>query len=104
MADDVTGQIKQLASMSRQQLLDLWERLHRKAAHPKIRRELMVPLLAYRIQEMAYGGLKPSTGLSFAASREIWKNLQGQRNSKSGIESVREPGSSASGKGKPMRL
>jgi hypothetical protein len=61
MADDVAGQIKQLASMSRQQLLDLWEKLHRKAAHPKIRRELMIPLLAYRIQEMAYGGLKPST-------------------------------------------
>lgn len=61
MAEGVAGQIKQLASMSRVQLLDLWERLHRKAAHPKIRRELMVPLLAYRIQEVAFGGLKHST-------------------------------------------
>jgi len=61
MAEDVAGQIKQVVSMSRQQLLDLWEKLHGKSAHLKIRRELMVPLLAYRIQEIAYGGLKPST-------------------------------------------
>jgi Protein of unknown function (DUF2924) len=79
MADDVTGQIKQLASMSREQLLDLWERLYRKAAHPKIRRELMVPLLAYRIQEIAFGGLKPSTR---AELRRIARDLEKPSGSK----------------------
>jgi hypothetical protein len=30
-------------------------------AHPRLRRNLMIPILAYRIQENAYGGLKPHT-------------------------------------------
>ena len=61
MALDVSGQIAQLPGFSRQQLLDLWLKLHGRAAPPGIRRELMVPFLAYRIQEKAYGGLKPTT-------------------------------------------
>ena len=61
MALDVSGQIAQLPDFSRQQLLDLWLKLHGRAAPPGIRRELMVPFLAYRIQERAYGGLKPTT-------------------------------------------
>jgi hypothetical protein len=61
MALDVSSQIAQLPSFSRQQLLDLWLKLHGRAAPPGIRRELMVPFLAYRIQEKAYGGLKTAT-------------------------------------------
>jgi hypothetical protein len=61
MAPDVSGQIAKLPSFSRQQLLDLWLKLYGRAAPPGIRRELMVPFLAYRMQEKAYGGLKPAT-------------------------------------------
>jgi hypothetical protein len=61
MAADIPGQITQLRGVSRQQLLDLWEKLYQRAAPLKIRRELMVPFLAYRLQENAYGGLKPAT-------------------------------------------
>src|SRR4051794_18794079 len=61
MALDVSAQIAQLPGLSRQQLLDLWLKLHGRAAPPRIRRELLVPFLAYRIQEKAYGGLKPAT-------------------------------------------
>jgi Protein of unknown function (DUF2924) len=50
-----------LPAFSRQQLLDLWQKLYRRTAPQGIRRELLVPFLAYRIQENAYGGLKPST-------------------------------------------
>ena len=39
----------------------LWQELFAKPAHPRLRRNLMIPILAYRIQEQAYGGLKPST-------------------------------------------
>src|ERR1700693_3722260 len=61
MDTDIPEQIAQLGHLSRQELLDLWQKLYRRAAPQGIRRELMVPFLAYRIQENAYGGLKPST-------------------------------------------
>jgi hypothetical protein len=61
MALDVSGEIAKLPSFSRKQLLDLWLKLYGRAAPPGIRRELMVPFLAYRMQEKAYGGLKPAT-------------------------------------------
>jgi hypothetical protein len=61
MALDVSGQIPKLPSFSRQQLLDLWLKLYGRAAPPGIRRELIVPFLAYRMQEKTYGGLKPAT-------------------------------------------
>src|ERR1700692_1348954 len=61
MDSDIPAQIAQLRSFSRRQLLDLWEKLHQRAAPQGIRRELLIPFLAYRIQEKAYGGLKPST-------------------------------------------
>jgi hypothetical protein len=41
--------------------VSLWQELFAKPPHPKLRRELMVPILAYRIQENACGGLKLST-------------------------------------------
>ncbi len=39
----------------------LWQRSFGKAAPTRLRRQVMIPILAYRIQEQAYGGLKPST-------------------------------------------
>ena len=59
--DNIRKQLAKLPSFTREQLLELWQQLHRRAAPRGIRRELMVPFLAYKIQENAYGGLKPST-------------------------------------------
>jgi DUF2924 family protein len=56
----MAGQIAQLGTFSRQQLLDMWRKLYERAAPRGIRRELLIPFLAYRIQEHAYGGLKSS--------------------------------------------
>jgi hypothetical protein len=61
MNPDIPAQLAQLRSFSRQQLLDLWQNLYQKAAPQGIRRELLIPFLAYRIQEKSHGGLKPST-------------------------------------------
>lgn len=47
--------------MSRPQLLELWQKVYGRAAPEGLRREQLVPFLAYRIQENAHGGLKPST-------------------------------------------
>ena len=67
MNQGITDQIAQLRSLSRQELLDLWQKLYR--------RELMVPFLAYRIQENAYGVLKPATRFKLRRiARELEKS------------------------------
>jgi hypothetical protein len=73
MAEGIPGQITKLNTLSRQQLLEMWQKLYQKAAPTGIRRELLVPFLAYRIQEQAYGGLKPSTRSEL---RRIARNLE----------------------------
>jgi hypothetical protein len=61
MTDKYAETLKQLPTMDRTQLQQLWLELFGKPPHPKLRRQLLVPVLAYRIQEKAHGGLKPST-------------------------------------------
>jgi Protein of unknown function (DUF2924) len=55
--EDIHQRIKELPGLQRSQLLDLWRSNFSKTAPAGIRRELMIPILAYRIQERAYGGL-----------------------------------------------
>ena len=73
--DNIRKQLAQLPSFTREQLLELWQKLHGRAAPRGIRRELMVPFLAYKIQENAYGGLKPSTRTQLRCiARELEKS------------------------------
>ena len=53
--------LEQLPSLDRTGLLELWQKSFGRAASPGLRRELMLPILAFRIQELAQGGLKPET-------------------------------------------
>src|SRR5260370_18521422 len=64
--------LEQLPSLDRTGLLELWEKSFGRAASPGLRRELMLPTLAFRIQELAQGGLKPETK---AKLREITSSL-----------------------------
>jgi Protein of unknown function (DUF2924) len=75
MASQIPDQIAKLLALSRSELLDLWQKLYKKAAPPSIRREIMVPFLAYRVQENAYGSLKPDALLELhRIARAIEKN------------------------------
>ena len=60
MDADISDQIAGLNGLSRQQLLDLWRKVYKKPAPQSLRRELLVPFIAYRMQENFYGGLKPA--------------------------------------------
>lgn len=73
MEADVSIQIANLRNLSRHQLRELWQKLYGKVAPPGIRRELMVPFVAYRLQENLYGGLKPSIR---AELRRIARSLE----------------------------
>jgi hypothetical protein len=74
MKQTVAEQISGLDKLSRQELLDLWQSAYQKAAPSGIRREVMIPFLAYRIQENAFGGLKPSVR---AELQRITRSLEG---------------------------
>jgi len=47
--------------MERKEILKLWRDLFDRVPSPALRRETLVPILAYRIQEKTFGGLKEST-------------------------------------------
>jgi hypothetical protein len=53
--------LEELPTLDRTKLLDVWHRSFGRPASPGLRRELMLPILAFRIQELAHGGLKPET-------------------------------------------
>jgi len=53
--------LTQLPAMDRKELLKLWHDLFDRIPSPALNRGTLIPILAYRIQEKAYGGLKEST-------------------------------------------
>jgi len=61
MTTEITTKLQELPHLPRPRLRALWQELFAKPAHPQLRRNLMIAVLAYRLQEQAYGGLKPST-------------------------------------------
>ena len=59
MSDTLEVEIASLPKMNLAQLQAKWRRVLKQAPPPHIRKQLLVPLLAYKLQEQAYGGLKP---------------------------------------------
>jgi Protein of unknown function (DUF2924) len=60
LPDDVAQKIASLPSLNKTQLLAVWRENFNHPPPPKLRKELMVPVLAYRIQEREFGGLSHS--------------------------------------------
>jgi Protein of unknown function (DUF2924) len=63
--ETLSAQINSLPALSKSQLLIIWAENFSNDPPPKLRKELMVPILAYRIQEKEFGGL------SHAARRRL---------------------------------
>ena len=57
MHDKLSEQIAALPSLNKAQLLAIWAENFSKDPPPNLRKELMVPILAYRMQEREFGGL-----------------------------------------------
>ena len=57
MDAELSRKIAELPNLNKAQLLPIWRQNFDKEPPPKLRKELMVPILAYRMQERAYGGL-----------------------------------------------
>jgi hypothetical protein len=74
--DDCSAKLAELESMSAPGLRRLWQDLMDSSPAIGLRRELLIPILAHKLQEKVYGGLKPSTrthlrrlAASFAADK-----------------------------------
>jgi len=59
MSDDVIGKVAALPSLDNDELKRLWRELFNEPA-PRKKRDYLIPRLAWRIQELAYGGLSDS--------------------------------------------
>jgi hypothetical protein len=59
VSEALEAEIAALQRMNRAQLQAKWRLALKQAPPPLIRKPLLVPLLAYKLQERAYGGLKP---------------------------------------------
>jgi len=87
--------IRRLPTVGRDELLKLWQENFGRPASPGLRRSLIPPVLAYRIQERAYGGLDPESERRLRESvgdpkpqRE--KKMEGARAFKPGTRILRE--------------
>jgi hypothetical protein len=58
--DSLDDRLAALPQMDRKALHALWAKLIGKPPNPALRREILIPIIAYRLQEMAFGGLKQS--------------------------------------------
>jgi hypothetical protein len=59
--ETLAGEIAALAGASRAELQSRWQALYETEAPSRISRELLKRAIAYRLQELALGGLKPTT-------------------------------------------
>jgi len=57
MPDQTAKRLADVPTLSRVALRDLWKQLFDAPSPPKLRRDLMIPILAYRLQEQAFGSL-----------------------------------------------
>ena len=59
--EPLAQEIAALTSLSVKELKERWRSLYGSEPHRRMRRELLTRAVAYRLQERALGGLKPST-------------------------------------------
>jgi Protein of unknown function (DUF2924) len=57
MLDPVEKRLAALPTMSKAELCDLWKQFFQSAPSSRLRRDLMIPILAYGIQEQVFGSL-----------------------------------------------
>jgi hypothetical protein len=72
MNTDISRQIATLPSLTKAQLLPIWVENFPTDPPAKLRKELIVPILSYRIQEREFGGLSHRAR---ARLREVAKTL-----------------------------
>ncbi len=86
VTDKIAEQIDQIAKKSRAELLLTWQEHFSQEPPAKLRKELMVPILCYRIQEREEGGLPQSARRRL---RQIAQSLRAEK--RAAVSSVPRP-------------
>lgn len=63
--------LAQLPTMDRKALLKIWHDLFDRVPSPALRRESLIPILAFSVQEKVFGGLKESTARKLRELAEV---------------------------------
>ena len=79
LVDPIADLLVKLPSLNKSRLRELWQNSFNRPPSPRLRRELMLPILAFRIQELSQGGLPAQTqakltetiGMLSTSSREV---------------------------------
>jgi hypothetical protein len=58
MPDSIAKRLAALPELSKTALCELWKQLFDAPPSPELRRDLMIPILAFRLQEQTFGTLK----------------------------------------------
>jgi hypothetical protein len=61
MPDSIAKRLAALPQLGKTDLYDLWKQLFNAPPSPKLRRDLRIPILAFRLQEQAFGSLSART-------------------------------------------
>jgi len=92
--DRSQDELDSLHALKADQLAERWRELYGTAIPARLRRSLIIQALAYRLQEKAFGGLKPATRrlLETAAGRasEHRTAMRKRRSAQTGTVLVRE--------------
>jgi Protein of unknown function (DUF2924) len=81
--EDLSSKIANLPTLNKGRLLALWTENFHQNAPPTLRMRSMLPILAYRMQERAYGGLSHTAR---ARLKEIARSLDGAKPAHRGTE------------------
>ena len=88
----IANLLVKLPSLDKPQLRELWQKSFDRPASPRLRRELMLPILAFRIQELSQGGLPAQTRarLAEAIGKLSTSSREASRRFRPGTRIVRE--------------
>jgi hypothetical protein len=93
MFSDVSAQLlERLPSLGKTQLKELWQKSFGRPPSPRLRRELILPILAFRLQEISHGGLTEQTQMNLKATIDSLplKGRTAPRKFRTGTRIVRE--------------
>jgi hypothetical protein len=87
--ETLSAQIEALPTLNKAQLLAIWAENFSKDPPPNLRKELMVPVLAYRMQEKEFGGLSHAARCRL---REVAASLRTDKSSQERPDSAPQTG------------
>ena len=95
MPDSIAKRLADLPGLTKPAVCDLWKQLFSSSPPPKLRRGLMIPILAFRLQEQAFGSLRAGARgrlrqLSRASERDSTSTIPSPPKIKPGTRLVRQ--------------